>query len=145
MKIIKVVTEQQLNEAFDIRLEVFVKEQGVPRELELDEYDESPSSSHHFIVLENGQAIATGRWKEYEPGVAKLQRIAVRKPYRGLGVGKFLIQGMEEEARRLGYEAALLDAQCSAESFYSKLGYLTESLEPFLDANIPHVRMRRRL
>jgi predicted GNAT family N-acyltransferase len=145
MRMIPITTNELLQQAFDIRVEVFVKEQGVPRELEMDEYDESPEACRHFIVLKDEQPIATGRWKEYEPGVAKMQRIAVLMPFRGLGVGKFLLQGMEEEAVRLGYNASILDAQCTAEEFYLKLGYRTESTEPFLDANIPHVRMLKKL
>ncbi|WP_373230940.1 GNAT family N-acetyltransferase [Cohnella sp.] len=145
MKCVKVESYEQLNQAFDIRLKVFVEEQGVPRELEMDEYDDSPIACNHFILLKDDKAIATGRWKEYEPEIAKMQRIAVLKPFRGLGAGKFLLEGMEKDARSQGYKASLLDAQCTAEHFYSKLGYNTESDEPFLDANIPHVRMRKML
>ncbi|TVY02387.1 GNAT family N-acetyltransferase [Cohnella terricola] len=129
--------------AFDVRVEVFVKEQGVPRDMELDEYDESPTACNHYIVEEGGKPIAAGRFKTFEPGVAKMQRIAVLRSYRGSGIGKFLLQAMEEEARRLGYRESVLDAQCSAEAFYLKLGYVTESEEPFLDAGIEHVRMRK--
>ena len=74
-----------------------------------------------------------------------MQRIAVRLPYRGLGVGKFLLLDMEEDALQSGYTSSLLDAQCTAEEFYHKLGYETISAEPFLDADIPHVRMRKNL
>jgi predicted GNAT family N-acyltransferase len=143
MECIKVTTTEQLQMAFDIRVEVFVNEQGVPRELEMDEYDVSPDACHHYIVVENGLPIATGRFKTFEPGIAKMQRIAVLRSYRGTGVGKFLLLRMEQEALSMGYSASLLDAQCSAEPFYQKLGYLTESNEPFLDADILHVRMRK--
>jgi len=143
MKCIHVENTEQLQLAFDIRVEVFVKEQGVPRELELDEYDESPSACHHFIVLKDELPIATGRFKTYEPGIAKLQRIAVLQAYRGAGVGQFLVEEMEKEAKQRGYHASVLDAQCSAEAFYHKLGYVTESEKPFLDADIWHVRMRK--
>lgn len=143
MKCIHVHTEEQLQQAFAIRIEVFVNEQGVPRELEMDEYDDSPTACHHYLVVEDEMPVATGRFKEFEPGLAKMQRIAVRKPYRGTGVGKLLLLGMEEEAKRLGFQASILDAQCSAEDFYRKLGYVTLSNEPFLDADIWHVRMRK--
>lgn len=145
MRCIKVVNDEQLKQAFDIRVEVFVKEQGVPRELEIDEYDETPQSCNHFLVVIEDKPVATGRWREYETDVAKIQRIAVLKSYRKSGVGKFLLDGMEKDISRSGYKAALLDSQCTAEPFYAKLGYLTESEEPFLDADIPHVRMRKLL
>jgi predicted GNAT family N-acyltransferase len=145
MKCIPITTDVFLQQAFNIRFKVFVEEQGVPRDLEMDEYDESTEACHHFLVTDDGLPIATGRWKEYEPGTAKMQRIAVLKPKRGLGVGKFLLLGMEADAKRMDYHSSVLDAQCSAETFYQKLGYVTESIEPFLDANILHVRMRKSL
>jgi predicted GNAT family N-acyltransferase len=74
-----------------------------------------------------------------------MQRIAVMKSIRGTGVGKYLLLGMEEAAKKLGFKTSLLDAQCSAEAFYLKLGYRTISEEPFLDADILHVRMVKTL
>ncbi|MFC4597901.1 GNAT family N-acetyltransferase [Cohnella hongkongensis] len=142
---IRVETMEQLKEAFAVRMEVFVKEQGVPADVELDEYDDSPDACRHYIVRSGGDTIAAGRYRTYEPGVAKMQRIAVRKRHRGKGVGAFLLKAMEEEAGREGYRASILDAQCSAEAFYLKQGYATVSKEPFLDAGIPHVRMSKRL
>jgi len=137
----RVETTDQLREAFEVRMEVFVKEQGVPADIELDEYDESPASSRHYIVITERETIAAGRYRLYEPGVAKMQRIAVLKKCRGTGVGSYLLTAMEDEARKEGYRISMLDAQCAAEPFYRKLGYETVSDEPFLDAGIPHVRM----
>jgi len=145
MEWMRVETDEQLREAFDVRMEVFVKEQGVPADIELDEYDDSPASCRHYIVRSEGETIAAGRYRAYEPGIAKMQRIAVVKRCRGAGVGTFLLKAMEDEAKEEGYRAAILDAQCSAEPFYQRLGYETVSEEPFLDAGIPHVRMRKGL
>ncbi len=146
MEWIRAETMELLREAFAIRMEVFVKEQGVPADIELDEYDESPLSCRHYIVRSDQDGvIAAGRYRSYEPGVAKMQRIAVLKRSRGTGVGSYLLSAMEDEARSEGYQASILDAQCSAEPFYRKLGYETVSIEPFLDAGIPHVRMRKSL
>ncbi|WP_308639367.1 GNAT family N-acetyltransferase [Paenibacillus silvisoli] len=145
MDYIRAVTNDLLEEAIAVRFEVFVDEQKVPADLERDEYDDSPEACRHFVVKDNGKAVAAGRWKEYEPGVAKLQRIAVLQPYRGQGVGKKLIEVMEQDARERGYKASILGAQCTAEGFYKKLGYETISTEPFLDANIPHVDMKKAL
>ncbi|AZN40955.1 GNAT family N-acetyltransferase [Paenibacillus albus] len=145
MEYLKANTSELLEEAITVRFEVFVNEQKVPADLERDEYDDTPESCHHFVVKDNGKAVAAGRWKEYEPGVAKMQRIAVLLPYRGHGIGKKLIEVMEQDAKASGYSAAFLGAQCTAEGFYQKLGYSTVSDEPFLDANIPHVNMRKPL
>ena len=134
-----------LEQAIEVRFTVFVDEQKVPVEEERDAYDDSPASCHHFVVKDGGKAIGAGRWKEYEPGTAKLQRIAVLLPYRGTGVGRKLLEVMEADAKAAGYSAAVLGAQVTAEGFYHKLGYETEPGGVFLDAGIPHVNMRKRL
>ncbi|WP_027084740.1 GNAT family N-acetyltransferase [Cohnella panacarvi] len=145
MKVMRITTEEMLRRALAIRMTVFVDEQGVPADLEKDEYDATPEAGRHHLLTVDGQAIATGRWKTYEPGVAKMQRIAVLKSYRGRGYGSKLLESMEDDAKASGYHSSLLDAQCSAEAFYRKLGYDTVSDEPFLDAGILHVRMLKKL
>ncbi|THF74604.1 GNAT family N-acetyltransferase [Cohnella fermenti] len=138
----RITTEDQLEQARAVRFEVFVKEQHVSPELEWDEYDVSPSACRHYLATDaDGTPIGAARWKEYEPGIAKLQRIAVLKPHRGRSVGRLLVEAMEKGARQEGFSGAVLDAQCSAEAFYRKLGYETLSPDIFLDAGIPHVRM----
>jgi predicted GNAT family N-acyltransferase len=141
----RVTTDEELQQAFDVRKEVFVDEQKVPMDLEIDEFDVSVEACRHFIAEADGRVVGAARWREYVPGTAKLQRIAVRKPWRGRGVGRELVLSMERDAASLGFVRTLLDAQCSAEAFYKKLGYVTESTEPFLDAGIPHVRMSKLL
>lgn len=145
MKSAQVRTEEELRQAFAVRREVFVDEQQVPVEEEIDEFDRLPGSCRHYLATDGVTPVGAARWREYAPGTAKLQRIAVLKPWRGKGVGSLLVSAMERDAAALGYRMAVLDAQCSAEPFYRKLGYSTESGEPFLDAGIPHVRMSKRL
>lgn len=143
--IIAVNSEQQLEKCLDIRKEVFVEEQKVPIDLEIDEYDViSPDATHVLVELE-GTAAATGRITYYKDNSAKMQRIAVRKSFRSQGLGRILLLAMEERARELGLTKAVLDAQCQAEDFYAKLGYETISTEPFYDAGILHVRMEKPL
>jgi predicted GNAT family N-acyltransferase len=145
MEIIRVHSMEELNQCFIIRQKVFVEEQGVPADLEIDEYDASPDACGHTLLLFNGEPAATGRWRSYKADTAKLQRLAVLKPFRGLGMGKKLIQALEQQAREAGFEFCILDGQCHAESFYHKLGYETISEKPFEDAGIMHVRMQKTL
>ncbi|WP_068774487.1 GNAT family N-acetyltransferase [Paenibacillus sp. FJAT-26967] len=145
MEFIRVTNQEQLKECLDIRKEVFVIEQQVPVDLEIDEIDASPASGYHVLIREDNQGVAAARWKDYGEGRAKLQRIAVRKLFRGTGLGSKLVSGMELHAKELGFREAVLDAQCQAESFYAKMGYKTISEEPFDDAGIPHVRMIKSL
>ena len=145
MKIIRITTEEELRTAKQIRIRVFVEEQQVPPELEMDEYDETPGSANHMLILDGMIPAATGRFVEYDRDTAKLQRIAVMQPYRGKGVGRELVLALEAWAAEKGYKASLLDAQCQAEGFYGKLGYKKVSDEIFLDAGIEHVRMKKTL
>lgn len=143
MEIIRVSRQDELDRCLQIRMEVFVQEQRVPADLEVDEYDASPDSCRHLLVAVDQRSAATGRWRLYdaEGWKAKLQRIAVRADLRGLGLGRTVVAELERWAREHGCREAVLDAQCQAEAFYRGLGYTTVSPEPFDDAGIPHVRM----
>jgi predicted GNAT family N-acyltransferase len=145
IEIVRVTTQAQLQECLYIRQQVFVEEQKVPVELEIDEKDDSPRSSHHMLLIVEGHPAAASRWYAYNEETAKLQRIAVLMEYRDKGLGKRLVTAMEEQARELGLSYAMLDGQCQVETFYHKLGYVTLSEEPFDDAGIPHVRMKKRI
>ena len=145
MTIIPVTTRQELDACLAIRMKVFVDEQQVPAEEELDEFDVSPQACHHELLSDGDKPVATGRWKVYEDGTAKLQRVAVLKEYRGGGTGRILMEALEDSARQAGMKRTILDGQCQAEGFYNKLGYYTVSTEPFLDAGILHVRMQKEL
>ena len=139
--IIHVETQEQLEHCLEIRKEVFVKEQNVPIDLEIDEFDKLSPDVHHVLVEVDGTFAATGRLTYYKDNSAKMQRIAVRQAFRSHGIGKILLIALEELARELALSQSVLDAQCQAEGFYRKLGYETISTEPFDDAGIPHVRM----
>lgn len=141
MRVIRITQPEDLKKALDLRVEVFVNEQKVPAEEELDQYDVSPEAARHVLVMDGDEPAAAGRFIPYDPDTAKLQRIAVRKKYRGQGVGRQLISALEEWAKEQGFTKGLLDAQCQAEPFYEKLGYRALSPETFMDAGIPHIRM----
>ncbi|WP_340033048.1 GNAT family N-acetyltransferase [Paenibacillus sp. FSL K6-1122] len=140
-----VSTEEQLEQALGIRHHVFVIEQQVPAEIEIDQYDVISPDVHHVLLSTDGQAVATGRLIYYSKDTAKMQRIAVLESHRSFGYGRVLLLAMEELARELGLSYSVLDAQCQAQKFYEKLGYGVISEEPFYDADILHVRMRKSL
>lgn len=127
-----------MTEAFAIRREVFVDEQRVPIEEEMDAYDDG---ALHWLARDAaGRPVATARMLEPEPGVGKIGRVAVLKPHRGNGLGKALMEEIVAEARRRRFRKLKLDAQTYAMAFYEKLGFAAYGDE-FLDANIPHYHM----
>ncbi len=136
----EVKTKQAREDAFNIRMIVFVKEQNVPIEEEIDAYDES---AIHFIGYEAGEPIAASRLR-FEDAYGKLERICVKKEHRGKHFGQMLMHEMEKMICEKGYKKAKLNAQTQAETFYEQLGYETIS-DTFLDAGIPHVTMIKTL
>ncbi|AQS43539.1 GNAT family N-acetyltransferase [Bacillus velezensis] len=137
MESIIVKTEKQLNDAFFVRKEVFVKEQHVPEEEEIDQFEDT---SEHIVIYDGGQPVGAGRWR-LKDGHGKLERICVMKSHRSLGVGAIMMQALEKAAAAKGAGSFILHAQTQAVPFYEKQGYRVTSGEEFLDAGIPHLEM----
>jgi predicted GNAT family N-acyltransferase len=131
-------TEDQIQEVFHIRKTVFVEEQQVPLEEEIDEYE---NDSTHFVLYDQNKAVGAGRFRILD-GVGKVERICVLKSIRGKGAGRTLMLGIEEYAKRQPLSQLKLNAQTYAIPFYEGLGYQVTS-EEFLDAGIPHKTMKK--
>lgn len=133
----------ELQSAFEIRKEVFVQEQGVSLEEEFDKFDNLDGQCEHILIYYNGRPVGTGRVR-WVNGIGKLERICILKEYRMLGIGKFIIKGLEKIASERGAVSVKLHGQTHAENFYKKLGYHTSS-EVFMEDGIPHVLMTKEL
>ncbi|RKF52512.1 GNAT family N-acetyltransferase [Bacillus wiedmannii] len=138
----KLITElTDLETAFYIRKEVFVKEQGVPLEDEFDTYDQIDEACKHILVYYNELPVGTGRIR-FVDRMGKLERICILKDYRKFGLGKVIIQKLEEIARNKEANKVKLHGQTQAEGFYEKLGYQTSS-DVFMEDGIPHILMTK--
>jgi predicted GNAT family N-acyltransferase len=126
------------DEAVAIRYSVFVEEQLVPEDLEIDDFD--PVSVHALARAADGSAVGTGRLLPD----GHIGRMAVLRQARGRGVGSALLRALMNESRQRGNRDAMLSAQVHAAAFYERHGYVVEG-EPYDDAGIPHVAMRCRL
>ncbi|MDE6658501.1 MAG: GNAT family N-acetyltransferase [Eubacterium sp.] len=125
-------------EAKNIRITVFVEEQGFQNEL-----DEIDNSAVHALLFKDGQAVATARMYEKDNGKAYyFGRIAVLKEYRGQNLGYEIVDAMLKKAKALGAEKCEISAQCRAMGFYQKLGFKEEG-ETYLDEHCPHIHMER--
>ncbi|PFG07006.1 GNAT family N-acetyltransferase [Bacillus sp. es.034] len=131
-------SEDQIQEVFHIRKKVFVEEQHVPLEEEIDEYE---NESTHFVLYAEDKAVGAGRFRILD-GVGKVERICVLKSIRGKGAGRELMLAIEEYAKRQPLSQLKLNAQTYAIPFYEGLGYQVTSDE-FLDAGIPHKTMKK--
>ena len=123
-----------------LRLNVFVVEQGVPAELELDEWDQE---SHHFIALNADKVVATLRII-IQDNRAKLGRLAVLESFRKQGIATQLMQNATQFCQHQALHSIYLGSQVSVQNFYTKLGYQAVG-DIFDDAGIPHIRMIRKL
>jgi YbgC/YbaW family acyl-CoA thioester hydrolase len=125
-----------------LRTQVFVHEQKVPAEMEWDEAD---GTAVHGVVLNRmGLPLATGRLLQHAPGVARIGRMAVKKQMRGGDLGQRVLHALMQAAKDRGDHEVVLHAQCSAEGFYKRSGFVPQGAI-FEEAGIAHIEMVRRL
>ena len=125
-------------DALHIRNAVFVKEQGVPYALEM-ESPKDEAAAVHFVLYENGKALATLRLLDNV-----LQRMAVLAEARGKGYANILLQAVIDFAKSAGISELMLHAQLSALGLYDKFGFEPEG-EIFEEAGIQHITMKKSL
>jgi predicted GNAT family N-acyltransferase len=134
---IKIVSnDQQLKDAYKIRKTVFVDEQKVPPEEEIDHLE---SEATHFVLYQGRTPIGAGRLRLVD-GYGKVERICILKESRISGAGKSLMEGIESYAKEQRIQQLKLNAQSHAIPFYRKLGYEIVS-EEFYEAGILHQSM----
>jgi predicted GNAT family N-acyltransferase len=124
----------QKESARGVRMEVFVIEQKIPKELEWDDMDEH--CIHAVATNASGTAVGTGRLLPD----GHIGRMAVLSIARGLGVGGLLLQGLMTAARERGDKQVALSAQISAREFYTRFGFQVVGDE-YIEAGIPHINM----
>lgn len=128
-----------IDESFrNIRIDVFVKEQGVPEENEFDDYD---LQVPHLVIFQDGEAVATGRIVPYGENTVKIGRIAVKKDKRGLHLGEKIVLELVHKAKEDGAKTIKLGAQTHAVKFYEKCGFIKDGTPEYLEENIPHFDM----
>jgi predicted GNAT family N-acyltransferase len=136
-----VENEGELEGAIAVRMRVFVAEQSIPPEEELDEAD---ATATHAVALYQGQVVGTGRLARRNDITAQIGRMAVDQSFRRQGIGGQILEYLEEEARNQGMSHCILHAQLYVKSFYAAHGY-KEHGDVFLEVNIPHIEMRKDL
>jgi len=122
-----------------IRGIVFIEEQQVDWEGEIDEFEDE---SIHILGEVDGQPAASGRLRLLPDGWAKLERIAVRPRWRGMGLAKGVVRVLLDEAHRRGATRLKLHAQVYLEKFYDDFGFRKEG-PVFDECGIDHILMIR--
>jgi len=129
-----------------LRIEVFVKEQNVPIELELDEKDHNKNTVH-IGYFSDDKLIGVARLIDMNKDVIHIGRVAIDKKHRGQGIGLELINGCENIAQQILKRKIIIElsAQIQAENFYKSLGYNRVNDIIYLDAGIEHVDMMKEI
>lgn len=122
----------------NLRIEIFVKEQGVPIENEFDDYD---MQVPHLVIFLDGEAVATGRVIPYGEDTVKIGRIAVKKDKRGLHLGEKIVLELLRKSKEDGAKTVCVGAQTHAVGFYEKCGFKLLGTPEYLEENIPHFDM----
>ncbi len=131
-------TNQEKKDVYSVRRQVFIIEQRVPEDIEVDDKEEQ---SIHFIAYEEKTPVGAGRIR-IDGSSAKAERVCVLADKRGKGIGAKIMVAMEHYSRENRLLSLKLNAQIQAEEFYKRLGYETVS-DTFYDANILHVTMNK--
>ncbi|BEU96772.1 YbgC/FadM family acyl-CoA thioesterase [Acidovorax sp. DW039] len=125
-----------------LRTAVFVREQGIAPDIEADALD--ASARHAVLYNRIGQAVATGRLLQEAPGIGRIGRMAVDRSLRGAHWGRTLLHALLDASRTRGDRHVQLHAQCSAQHFYERAGFVVQGA-PYQEAGIAHVLMGKNL
>ena len=137
--VIAIESRADMERAYAIRRRVFIEEQRVPEEIEIDSED---PHAFHALAIADGVAIGCGRMVEHGAGEVKIGRMAVLQEFRNTGVGAKILRFLIDHARQRGVRKAILHAQLTAEGFYQKEGF-TPVGGVFDEAGISHRLMER--
>ncbi|KAI9299080.1 acyl-CoA N-acyltransferase [Neoconidiobolus thromboides FSU 785] len=149
---IKKVGPSGLQDALKVRINVFVDEQGVEPELELDNYDKT--ALHWIAYTEANEPVGVVRLVIIESELfgqigrqGKLGRLAVIKSYRGMGLAKKLVLELENSLTEEKVDNIILHSQHDKQGFYERLGYIRTypEEEPFMEDGILHVKMHKKM
>ncbi|HEY40654.1 MAG TPA: GNAT family N-acetyltransferase [Dehalococcoidia bacterium] len=133
--------EYELKEALNVRRLVFVEEQGIDEDIEYDGFD---SEALHLVVKSGEQIIGTARVRFPATGEAKIERMALLKPFRRRGIGSDMMSFLSSELRMRYVSHVILHAQYTTLDFYETCGYSVTG-PPFWEAGIKHVAMEKQL
>lgn len=130
------------DQASALRREVFVEELGIGHGLDRDAQDDN--AVHALVRNRMGQPLATARLVQEGPQLARIARVVVSRAMRSTGFGRVAMQALMELAGERGDTRVLLQSQCSAQGFYTHLGFVPIG-EPYDEAGVPHIDMARRI
>lgn len=140
LKWIDAKKDKGLEDAYQVRREVFIIEQKFPEKEQIDDAD---LKAYHIIVYEKTRPIDTGRLFTDEK-TWHIGRVSVLKEYRGKKLGTLIVKKLLEKASEMGAKEVHVHAQTHATSFYRKSGFVIYGVV-FLECGIEHISMVKKL
>ena len=129
MKVIIAKNQNDIDLCLKVRRTVFIEEQSVPEELEIDEFDTDTAQCTHLMIYDEDNLMGTFRVISEKQNEAHLQRLCILKEYRGRDFGKYALQCADAFCLSNGYSRITLNSQCHAIKFYEKsTPYFPDSL-----------------
>jgi len=128
--------EQEKKDAFHVREQVFMIEQGMSKEVEFDEYDED---AYHVVVYLKSNPIGCARMRKVDSKI-KIERIALLKDYRGRGWGNDIVEFMIDFGKKQHPSELFMSAQHYLQKFYEGFGFVRRG-DIFKEGGIDHVEM----
>jgi predicted GNAT family N-acyltransferase len=136
-----VIGDVELQEAFKVRREVFVGEQGISENLVFDRHDRE---ALHMVVKNRARVIGSARVQFLADNQAKLERMAILNRYRHKGIGREMLLFSDAVWNDRRVRQVVIHAQLEVVPFYKSCGFDEVGL-PFREAGIEHINMRRQL
>ena len=128
-------------DAYSVRKRVFIEEQGVPEEMELDEFD---LHARHALAYADSKCIGTARLVTLQGNLGRIGRMAVLPGYRGQGIGRQLLEALLKTSQSQGIKKVELHAQVTVIPFYEQFGFIAQG-DIYDEAGISHRDMILRI
>lgn len=139
-------TSEQWQAYFELRWRELRAPWDQPLGSERDEFDEADSGVHHLAAFDSAnQLIGVGRVHLVDHATAQIRYMAVAADSRGQGIGRAIVQQLEEFAADEGVLQIILNARDKVVGFYQKLGYKVVATGPTMFGSVKHSRMTKRL
>jgi len=136
-----VAGDAELQKAFEVRRQVFVREQGIPEDPVFDGHD---SEALHIVAKDRERVVGSARFRFLTDNRVKLERMAILKRYRRKGIGKEMLLFLDALWKDKRMQQVIIHAQLEVVPFYESCGF-DQVGPPFQEAGIEHIRMLKQL
>ena len=137
------VTKEQFKAYYALRYKVLREPSGHPKGTEKDDYE--PISEHFMAVSDSGEVLAVVKLYEKNPEVGHFSHLVVAPDFQHQGLGRRLIEHLENRAREKGYKILGTSTRVTATAFFEKAGFHITELPTLHLGTIHMVWMEKKI